>query len=719
MKTLKQLTIAAATLAALSGYSQVTDYHQIQTPPLRSFTVAQPKRIVLGNGLVIFLQEDHELPLIRGSAQIHGGGRDVPASKAGLLNILTSSWRTGGTQSKTGDELDDFLESRAARVETGGDVDSTSVSMNVLKGDFDAVFPIFVELLQKPAFRQEKIDLAKTQARAGISRRNDEPLGITGREAAKLGYGADSPYARQSEYATIASISRDDLVAFHDRFVQPNNIIVGFVGDFDSAAMEKKLRAAFGSWAKGPQATKPATAGTPAKPGYYLVTKDDVTQANIAVVHPGGPLRSDPDYYATVVMNEILSGGFSGRLMNNIRSKAGLAYGVGGGLGAGWDHPLLFNVSMGTKSGTTVEAINLLKQEVSDLRTKPFTDEELKHAKDTILNAYVFTMDSKAKVLIQRGGLEFYGYPADFWQKYQKGIESVTAADVARVANKWVHPDQLAVLVVGNPKDFDKPLASLGSVTPIDITIPEAGGQPKAPAAAGAAGTPAAAAPAGPAKSTPEGVALAKKVQQFVGGKANIDKVQTTRQVADLTTKTPQGDMQLEMEMTTRYPDAQRRVMKTPMGDITIVVSPNAAFQAGPMGSRDLPASQRDTMLKGLKMDMLTVLRNIEQPGYTFAASGTEKVGDVNAQIVDITGPDGGVVKWTVDPASGRVLRMQRSGASGTEQTEYSDWKPFGGLTLPTTFVISVNGDKNASGTVKSIEVNPAVDPSAFEKPKP
>jgi zinc protease len=708
MKTLKQLTIAAATLAALSGYSQVTDYHQIQTPPLRSFTVAQPKRIVLGNGLVIFLQEDHELPLIRGSAQIHGGGRDVPASKAGLLGILTSSWRTGGTQSKTGDELDDFLEARAARVETGGDVDSTQVSMNVLKGDFDAVFPIFVEVLQKPAFRQEKIDLAKTQARSGISRRNDEPLGITGREAAKLGFGADSPYARQSEYATIASITRDDLVAFHDRFVQPNNIIIGFVGDFDSAAMEKKLRAAFESWPKGPQAAKPATAGTPAKPGYYLVTKDDVTQSNIAAVHPGGPLRSDPDYYAIIVMNEILSGGFSGRLMNNIRSKAGLAYGVGGGLGAGWDHPLLFNVSMGTKSGTTVEAINLLRQEVSDLRTKPFTDEELKHAKDTILNAYVFTMDSKGKVLNQRMSLEFYGYPADFWQKYQKGIESVTTADVARVANKWVHPDQLAVLVVGNPKEFDKPLASLGNVTPVDITIPEAGGTPK----------PAAAAAAAPAALSASAVALAKKVQQFVGGKANIDKVQTTRQVADLTTKTPQGDMQIEMEMTTRYPDAQRRVMKTPMGDITIVVTPTAAFQAGPMGSRDLPASQRDTMLKGLKMDMLTVLRNIDQPGYTFAAGGTEKVGGIDAQIVDITGPDGGTVKWIVDPATGRVLRMQRSGASGTEQTEYSDWKPFGGLTLPTTFVISVNGDKNASGTVKSIEVNPAVDASAFEKPK-
>jgi len=463
-----------------------------------------------------------------------------------LIGVLQSSWRTGGTQSKTGDELDDFLEARAARIETGADVDSMSVSMNVLKGDFDAVFPLFVDLMKNPAFRQEKIDLAKTQARSGISRRNDDPLTITPREAAKLGYGADSPYARQSEYATIASITRDDLVAFHNRFVHPNNTIIGFVGDFDSAAMEKKLRDAFGSWKKGEQAVKPAATGTPAKPGYYLITKDDVTQSNIGVVSPGGPMRNDPDYYAIVVMNEILSGGFSGRLMNNIRSKAGLAYGVGGGLGAGWDHPTLFNVAMGTKSGTTIEAVNLLRQEVSDLRTKPFTDQELKQAKDTILNGYVFTMDSKAKILNQRMLLDFYGYPADYWQKYQKGIESVSAADVARAANKWIHPDQLAVLVIGNPKDFDKPLASLGSVTPIDITIPEPGDKPKN-AAPTVTTTPSA-----PATNSADAIALLKKTQQFVGGKAALDSVKSMRQVADVTMKTPQGDMQMEMETTTR-----------------------------------------------------------------------------------------------------------------------------------------------------------------------
>ena len=333
--------------------AQVTDYRKIQTPPLRAFTVDQPKRIALSNGMVIFLMEDHELPLIRGSALIHGGSRDVPADKAGLVGILGSSWRTGGTESKTGDQLDDILEARAARVETGGGEDSTRISLDVLKGDFDFVFPIFVELLQKPAFRQDKIDLAKTQTRTGISRRNDEPQSIMFREAQKLAYGPDSPYARTPEYATINNITRDDLIAFHKRFVQPNNIVMGFVGDFDTTAMEKKLRDAFGSWPRGEKAPPAPPVNAAPKTGFYFVSKEDVTQANIAAVYPTTLLRRDPDFYAVEVMNAILSGGFSGRLMTDIRSKAGLAYNVGGGLGVGWDRPVLFNVFMSTKSPTT------------------------------------------------------------------------------------------------------------------------------------------------------------------------------------------------------------------------------------------------------------------------------------------------------------------------------------------------------------------------------
>jgi zinc protease len=195
LSVISLLMLLATSLFAITGHAQVTSVQEIKTPPLRKFETVQPKRIALANGMVIFLQEDHELPLIKGRATIRGGSRDVPAEKAGLLGIYGQAWRTGGTASQTGDQLDELLDARAARVETGGGVDSTTVALDVLKGDFDTVFPIWVELLRKPQFRQEKIDLAKTQANTGISRRNDDPGSIVGRESQKLGYGASSPYA--------------------------------------------------------------------------------------------------------------------------------------------------------------------------------------------------------------------------------------------------------------------------------------------------------------------------------------------------------------------------------------------------------------------------------------------------------------------------------------------------------------------------------------------
>jgi len=713
MTSLRMHAIAAATaLLSLPALAQVSDYHDIKTPPLHQIQLPQPKRVQLANGMVIFLMEDHELPLIRGGARIRGGSRDVAAEKTGLAGILGGSWRTGGTTSKTGDELDDFLEARAARVETGVGDDSSNVTMSVLKGDFDTVFPIFVDVLEHPAFRQDKVDLAKTQATTGISRRNDDPKGIADREMTKLGYGADSPYARVTEYSTVNSVTRDDLVAFHSKYVHPNNIILSFVGDFDAAAMEKKLRDAFSSWPKGPQAPAAApTGGTPAKAGVYYVAKDDVTQSNIYVVHGGtGVLRNNPDFYATQVMNEILSGGFSGRLMNDIRTQRGLAYGVGGGVDTNFDRPGLFHIWMGTKSGSTVEAVNALRTDLGDLQSKPFTADELAQAKEAILNAYVFTADSKAKILAQRVNLEFYGYPADYYQQYPARLQAVTADDVARVAKKYVSPNQVSVLVVGKEKDFDKPLSTLGTVTPIDITIPEPGAKP---AAAGAA----AAAPK-PASSSPEGLSLVRKILAFVGGKAKIDAVQATHTVGTMQAQTPQGPMDIEADTITKYPDYSRRIMKTPMGEMTMVSTPDAAFMMSPMGSQDMPGSQRTSMRNESRADIIAILKNIDNPKYIFTVAGTEKVGTVDAQVLTVDA-DGTAVKWLVDPATGKILRRVAQSPRGESITDYTDWKTFDGITMPVAFTSTTGGQQTGSGKLTTMEINPTVDLKIFEKPAP
>ena len=463
------IMLAGALAPSLCG--QAKDWQEVKIPPLPAFHPEQPLRLVLPNGMTIFLEEDHELPLVHGVARVRGGSRDEPASKVGLVDIYGDVWRTGGTKTKTGDELDDYLEARGARVESSGGVDSTTLSFDCLKENLDQVFPVFVDLLRSPEFRADKVLVAQRQVETGIARRNDQPGAVASREARKIAYGADSPYAREPEYATVQAVMREDLTKWHDTYVHPNNIILGVVGDFDAKAMEARLRSAFADWTKGaaPKPLQITFAGP--KPGVYFVEKEDVNQSNIRLVAIG-IRRDNPDYYAIQVLDELFGGGFSSRLVQDVRTAKGLAYAVGGGIRAEYDHPGLFQISAGTQSARTGAAIQAIYDQIDGLRSHPPTVEEIKKAKDSILNSFVFEVDSKQKVLERRIAYDFYGYPADFLERYRAGIEKVTPGDVSRAVEKYVQKDQLALVVVGRSADFDKPLAEFGKVTTLDITIP-------------------------------------------------------------------------------------------------------------------------------------------------------------------------------------------------------------------------------------------------------
>jgi len=483
-----RVVVALAAISTLSAFAQApaqttpattqaAPWSQIPIPPLHAFKPEQPKRIELANGLVIFLQEDHELPFINGGILIRGGSRDEPADKVGLVSIYGETWRTSGTATIDGDKLDDQLEDKAASVETSGSTASTSLRWSSLKGDFDSVFASAVDLLLHPNFKADKLALAKNQVATGIARRNDDPSGIAIREAIKLVYGPTSPYARQPEYATVAAITLDDLKAWHDRTVVPNGMIISVSGDFDSAAMEKKLRAAFEPLPRGKTFESQKFTFTDPKSGINFAEKDDVNQSNVLIVGLGTE-RSNPDYYALSVMNEIFSGGFGSRVVQNVRTKLGLAYSVDGAYGASYDHPGVFYVIAGTKSASTVAATKAMFEEVERLKTVPPTPAELAKAKDQLLNSFIFHYDSPEKTLNEQVTLAFYRYPPDFLEKYKSGIERVTAADVSRVANKYVDTSKLATVVVGNQSEIQPPLSTLGKVTNLDIAIPPPPGKP-------------------------------------------------------------------------------------------------------------------------------------------------------------------------------------------------------------------------------------------------
>lgn len=459
-------------------------WEKIPVPAMKEFKPHQPVRIELKNGIVVFLQEDHELPFVSGTVQIPGGERDVEPDKAGMIDMYGEAWRTSGTAKMDGDAMDDFLESKAAHIESGGDIDSTSVSWDSLKGDADQVFDLAVDLLFHPKFSEEKLQLAKQQAATGIMRRNDDANAIAAREASKLVYGVNSPYTRQPEFATIGKVTIADFQAWHDRTLR-GKLIVAIAGDFDPTAMEAKVRGVFERLPQVvPMPPRHDEFQDPTR-AVYFINKEDVNQSNVEIVGLGTD-RRNPDVPALAVMNQILGGGFGSRLFQKVRTELGLAYAVGGGLGFDYDHPGTMQVEVLTKSASTVEATKAALDEIKSLTAQPFTEEELKRGKDNILNTFLFRYDTRDKVLAERVRLEFYGYPADYLETYKAALEGVTLADVTRVAKKYVQPDKLAVLVVGNQSEITPALTALdmGPVHPIDITIK----QPQRPAGAPGAG---------------------------------------------------------------------------------------------------------------------------------------------------------------------------------------------------------------------------------------
>lgn len=477
MKLLSRLLLFVTVTVALSVGGQTADRHgqaepwkKIPIPPLHAFQPEMPKRIVLDNGIVLLLEEDHELPLIDGFIRIRGGSRDVPADKVGLIGLYGQAWRTSGTAAHPGDKMDETLEAKAAKVETSGGIDSTSLRFSCLAPDFDTVFTLATDLLLHPAFKQDKLTLAKHAAATGITRRNDDPGGIAAREAMKLIYGADSPYGRETEFATLANINLADLADWHDKTLSGSNMVVGVVGDFNSADMERKFRDALSAIPRGKVFVTAEEKFPGPKPGVYFVEKSDVNQSN-ALLLGLGTERNNPDYYALSVMNEVFSGGFGSRLFQEVRTKLGLAYSVGGNYGASFDYPGPFLVEAATKSASTVDALQAMEREIQLLKTQPPTETELRNAKDQLLNSFIFNYDSRDKILAEIASLEFHGYPLDYLERYRAGVEKVTAADVSRVAQKYIEPSKLAVLVVGNESEFGKPLSTLGAVTPVDITI--------------------------------------------------------------------------------------------------------------------------------------------------------------------------------------------------------------------------------------------------------
>ncbi|MEO6666653.1 MAG: pitrilysin family protein [Nitrospiria bacterium] len=437
--------------------------------PVAPFDPPKAARMVLPNGMILYLLEDHELPIVTVSAMIRTGSLYEPADRLGLAGLTGTVMRTGGVGSRTGDEVDQELEFVGAELGSGIGLDAGSASLNVLTKDLPRGLALFADMLRRPAFEPARVDLAKKQAIESIRRRNDQPASIASREFNKLLYGPDHPYARESTEATIRAIDREDLVAFHRRYYHPNSIMIAATGDFEREAFVAQLLRAFEGW-KPERVTWPAVPPVKersAAPVNYI--RREVNQTHVRMGHLS-IRQADPDFFAVSLLDDILGGQpFTSRLFQDVRTKAGLAYSVGSALAPGRLDRGMFFLYAQTKAQSTAQAIAAMRVQIDRIRDTPVSRQELEDAKQAFLNSFVFSFSSPAQIVGRQLSLEYYGLPPDFLDRFRSNVQRVTIKDLTRVARRHLRPDRMVLLAVGDDRTFDQPLSTFGAVHTIKL----------------------------------------------------------------------------------------------------------------------------------------------------------------------------------------------------------------------------------------------------------
>jgi zinc protease len=456
-----QKTSGHAAAARLKTTPGIPDRPEKLTFPPLEFTPpkATQYRVPLQNGPVAYVATDHELPLVTISVSVHGGDWVEPVGKEGLTDLCGNLLTRGGTESRTAQELEERLAFLAANLGSSIQGPGGSVSLNLLAKDLDEGLAILREVLTKPRFQQDRIDLQKQQMLQGMKQRNDDSATIEGFEQSYLAYGEHFWDNRYQTTASIESVTRDDLHAFHQRWFFPSNFIVTASGDFDRDVMIKKLEQLFAAWpwSGTPPPPKPKDI-VMAKPGVYLVNKE-VNQGRVSLMLPG-IMRDNPDYFSLIIMNDILGGsGFSSRLVNRVRSDEGLAYSVGSTFPGGVYFPYCFRAGFQSKSRTVAYATSLIIEEMKRIAAEPVTAEELENAKRGYIDRLPRSFASKGQTVGVLANEEFTGRYAtdpDYWQRVRAKINAVTKEDVQRVARKYLTPEQLVILVVGEKEEILK-----------------------------------------------------------------------------------------------------------------------------------------------------------------------------------------------------------------------------------------------------------------------
>jgi len=407
------------------------------------------KRKVLENGLTLLMVERHNVPVVMVTVGIRAGNLFEPEEKAGLAN-LTAELLTSGTNKRTAYEISEGIEFVGASLDASGGDDYITVTLSVLKKDIDLGFDLLSDVILNPVFPEDELNKRKEHIKGGLKSEEEDPGFIAKREFKKAVFGTH-PYGRliTGDSKTIDRIKRDDLRRFHSDYYIPGNAIMSVVGDITPREVSELLEKYFSAW----QSKEPKTFSLPAietRKGKKTIAIDrDLTQASIILGHEGIS-RDNPDYYAISVMNYVLGGGgFSSRLMQNVRDEKGLVYDIHSFFDAN-KYGGYFQVVLQTKNESANVAIEEVIKEIKNIQLNGISGTELLDAKTFLIGSFPMRIETNRRIADFLVAVEFYGLGIDYIDKYPRYIGSVTKEDILRVAKRYLDPDNYILVIVAD-----------------------------------------------------------------------------------------------------------------------------------------------------------------------------------------------------------------------------------------------------------------------------
>ena len=452
------LLTAAAFTATASADSPLPSPDKIKSPLLH-FNLPQAQRVVMENGIVLYILEDHELPLISINALIKTGSMYDPEGKEGVAELTAYVMRTGGTTKLSSTEIDNRFDFLAASPSISMTMESASIDFSFLSTDIDQSLDLLAQILTQPAFEQNKFILARELEIEDLRRLKDDPQRLAFREFNRLVYRNNSR-GRFASMKSLSKIERDDLIIFHKQFFSPDKIMFAVTGDITKELAIKKINQYFGKWKTSGQASK--TPDLPQKTigGLYYINKE-IPQSTI-ICGEFSVSKNNPDFYAFTLLDFIIgSGGFPSLIFSAVRNNEGLAYSAGSFYRARPDYGI-FGAYAFTKTQSSFKTLNLINSVLKKAKLNTITSKEIDWAKKSINNGFIFSFLEPRQIALQQMKLEYDQLPEDYLLSYRDKIENVKNQDISRVAAKYLDENNRVFLILGDTKSFGESPIGIG-----------------------------------------------------------------------------------------------------------------------------------------------------------------------------------------------------------------------------------------------------------------